>query len=274
MLNYLRNKLKKYRAKRVFDEYDYKIVDFDLGSDGKIQYAQWLNPLEKSKAIERSKIDFFRRFIKPGDIAIDIGAHTGDTPIPMSIAAGPGGKVLALEPNPYIFKILKVNSELNKDKTNIIPLNFAATVSDGEFFYSSSEASFNNGGISDVAPDKHGKFSMPFKVKGLNVENYLKTNHKNELSKIKLIKVDTEGYDKEVLKSLDGVIAEIRPAVIFECFGGLTKPEREELFDSIARHNYSLYYFSDFVADAETTKLERGDMMNWKHFDIYAIPQS
>lgn len=272
MFAYLKNKYLKHKAKRVFNEYDYKVVDFDLSGIGKVKYAQWLNPLERPKEISVNKVAFFKKFIKPGSIAIDIGAHTGDTPIPMSLAAGVSGKVLAFEPNPYIFKILEVNANLNKDKGTIIPINYAVTVEDGEFFYSSSEASFNNGGISDNQPDKHGKFSMPFKVKGLNLERYLQKNHATEASKISLIKVDTEGYDMQILKSIEEVIKKFRPAVIFECFGKLTKAEREALYDLVAQWGYKLHYFSDFVSDAEVEVIEKKDMMKWKHFDIYAIP--
>jgi hypothetical protein len=35
---------------------------------------------------------------------------------------------------------------------------------------------------------------------------------------------------------------------------------------------YTMYYFSDFVADAEVVRIENKDqMMQWKHFDMYAI---
>jgi FkbM family methyltransferase len=272
MINYLKNKFRKYKAKRVFNEYEYKIIGFELPSFGKVKYAQWLNPLERPKVINESKVDFFKKFINSGDLAIDIGAHTGDTPIPMALAAGPAGKVLALEPNPYIYKILEVNCELNKGKTNIIPLNYAATVQDGEFFYNSSEASFNNGGISEQQTNRHGKFSLDTKVKGINLGNYLKKNHAGDLNKLALIKIDTEGYDGEVLKSIDDIISQYKPAVIFECFGKLTKQERELLFESVAQHGYSLYYFNDFASNTEEKRISKDDMMNWKHFDIYAIP--
>jgi FkbM family methyltransferase len=273
MINYFKNKLKKYRAKRVFKEYGFKVVDFDLTSEGKVSYAQWLNPLEKDKEITQSRVNFFKKFINPGDLAIDIGAHTGDTPIPIALAAGAQGKVLALEPNPYIFKILEANTALNKGKTNIIPLCFAATATDGEFYYSSSEASFNNGGISEVSASKHGQFSIGHKVKGVNLERYLKKNYSADLKKLALIKIDTEGYDVEVLKSLDSILAEFRPSIIFECFGGLSKIERESLYESIARHGYALFYFKDFEENTETLPIDKSAMMNWKHFDIYALPK-
>jgi FkbM family methyltransferase len=271
MFEYLRKKLRKHTAKRIFKEYDHKIVEFNLPAYGIIKYAQWLNPLERPKTITESKINFFRKFVKPGDWAIDVGAHTGDTPIPIALAAGPTGNVLALEPNPYIFKILKINCDLNAGKINITPLNFAATATDGEFYYNSSEASFNNGGISQEATNRHGKYSLQTKVKGVNLENYLKKNHPQDLRKLSFVKIDTEGYDVEVLKSLVNIIREYKPAIVFECFGKLTREERENLYEWVAQLGYTLYYFQDFAVNTETKKLAKGDMMNWKHFDIYAV---
>ena len=273
IFNNLKKKLSQYKAKRIFREYEYKVVEFDPPALGTIKYAQWLNPLERPKMITVSKVDFFKKFIKPGDMAIDIGAHTGDTPLPMALAAGPGGKVLALEPNPYIYKILEVNSTLNREKATIVPLCFAATATDGDFFYNSSEASFNNGGVSSEKTDRHGKFSLEAKVKGINLENYLRKNYVADLAKLALIKIDTEGHDKEVLNTLEGIIRDYRPALIFECFEKLTAEERHDLFESVAKHKYSLFHFNDFLADTEITEIIKSDnMMNWKHFDIYALP--
>jgi hypothetical protein len=46
------------------------------------------------------------------------------------------------------------NASLNKDKTNIVPINFAISQTEEEFYYISSEASFCNGGISLTTKSK------------------------------------------------------------------------------------------------------------------------
>lgn len=270
MLAYLKRKIRKYIAKRKFQEYEHKIVDFDLGAYGNIRYAQWMNPLERPKSFPLSKIEFFKKFLKEGDWAIDIGAHTGDTPIPIGLAVGRTGTVLALEPNPHIFKILEVNAKLNADKINIVPLPFAATKTDGDFFYSSSEASFNNGGIATEQTNRHGKFTLQTKVQGVNLQAYVEKNYPTHLQKIKFIKIDTEGYDFEVLKSIDGLIQKLTPTLVFECFGKLTSEDRTELFNLVSRKGYSLYYFEDFDSNTKLIKLSAPDMMKWKHFDVLA----
>ena len=70
-------------------------------------YAQWLHPRETGKRISQESVDELRRFLSPGDVAIDIGAHTGDSTIPIALAVGKTGCVLALEPNKYVFPVLE-----------------------------------------------------------------------------------------------------------------------------------------------------------------------
>ena len=65
-------------------EYGFNVVGFDLPEYGRIEYAQWLHPQEEAKKITGENVTELRNYIKPGDVAIDIGAHTGDTTIPIA----------------------------------------------------------------------------------------------------------------------------------------------------------------------------------------------
>ena len=148
MINYVLNKLRARKERKQFKEFGFKIVDFLLSKEGKIQYAQWLHPAEFSNhpgnfgnVVTQENVDFYRKLVKQGDIVIDIGAHEGDTTVPMALAVGKTGLALALEPNPHSFKVLEANSRLNPEKTQLIPLNFAATAVDGEFTFGSSDPS-------------------------------------------------------------------------------------------------------------------------------------
>jgi hypothetical protein len=69
--------------------YPFKVVSFELPIDGAIQYARWLHPRETKKVVAQEVVNELRKFVSPGDVAIDIGAHTGDTTVPMALAVGP-----------------------------------------------------------------------------------------------------------------------------------------------------------------------------------------
>jgi len=251
-------------------EFGHEMGSYDLEGYGKIDYAKWLNPFAYSMIVTKARVDFFKQFINEGDFVIDIGANIGDTGVPMGLAAGPTGTVLAMEPNPLIFKILELNAGLNRDKLNIMPLPYAATDEDGEFYYNSSEATFNNGGISKERSNFHGKFELENKITGINLERYLKGKHPDLLAKLTCIKVDTEGYDKDILMSIKNIIAEYKPTVMFEVFKKLDRDSRSELYDIFGNSGYELFKFDDFDINAPTQKITRDQMSNWTHFEVYA----
>jgi FkbM family methyltransferase len=274
MIRFFKESFKRKKARRVTQEYPYKIDTFDLEKDGIVKFANWENPLVSPIRLTQSEIDFFRKFIKKGDVVIDIGANIGDTTVPMAIAAGKEGVTFGFEPNPYVYKILEANAQLNENKSNIIPLLNAISVKEEEFYYTSSEASFSNGGISPDKDNSHGKFVYPGKVKGINLLKYLKESHPDLISRISFIKVDTEGYDKEILKSISDLITTCKPSIVAESFGKSTDEEKMELFDVISQHGYEIFYFEDFTTEAKTLPIkESREMTAWKDtINIYAIP--
>lgn len=240
--DYIKASLARKKARRVFQDFGYRVDRFQLKEDGQVDYANWLNPLVAPKTITQQEISFFKKLIKKGGLVIDIGANTGDLTVPMAIAAGKEGMVLALDPNTQVFAILAANATLNKDKANIVPLQFAATPTDGEFFFASSEASFSNGGlVNDANDDVHGKFKLQQKVKGVHLEGYLEKHYPEWLPAISLIKVDTEGNDLDVLKTLNGIISKYKPTIIAEVFPTLTREQREEMFIFLNEHGYKVY---------------------------------
>ena len=274
MINYFKASFKRKKARRVTKEYPHSIISFDLEQDGKIEFANWENPLVTAIHITQSDVDFFRRFIKRGDFVIDIGANIGDTTVPMAIAAGKEGTTLGFDPNPYVYKILEANAALNPDKTNIIPVCSAISKEEEEFYFISSEASFANGGISPTRESNHGKFVYPQKVKGVNLLDFLKMNHKELLNKLSFIKIDTEGYDKEILKSISDLIAELKPIIVAESFGKSSDEAKMELFEQISIHGYDLFYFEDFKHNTTTQEIKTAeDMCEWRNtINIYALP--
>jgi FkbM family methyltransferase len=49
------------------------------------------------------------RLLRPGDLALDVGAHVGYMTVLMGRRAGPDGRVLAFEPHPDLFRLLREN---------------------------------------------------------------------------------------------------------------------------------------------------------------------
>lgn len=278
MFDYWKRKKEKRQIKKTFKEYGYEIKEFDIEGIGKVEYAQWMHPFMKPNDFKKYHIDFYRKLAKEDSLIIDIGAHAGDTTLPMALAVGKKGLVIGLEPNPFVYKILEKNAELNPEIINIDPLPFAATTEDGEFVFNYSDASFCNGGYLSQIDNQAHKHNYELKVEGRNFDKYLRDNYNEWLPKLDLLKVDAEGFDKEVLDNLSGIIAEYRPNLMAECYKRLNDEERSDLFDAIAKHDYSIYlnesdYLKEgFTDQANWIKLTKDTMRIKKHFEIVAIP--
>ena len=251
-------------------EYAHEVVTFNLPAEGEVQIARWLHPGEAAKSVTQASVDALRAFLGEGDVAIDIGAHTGDTTVPMALAAGPTGRVFALEPNPYVFKVLAANALLNRSKTHIVPLMFAAMPSDGEFDFEYSDSGYCNGGFhGGISRWKHGHFSK-LRVAGRNLHEYLRTEAADLLPRLRYIKVDTEGFDRSVVQSLAGLVASTRPYLRAEIYKHLPDHERRGFHGDLRAMGYRVFKCEEDVYRGR--ELGPDDLSQWAHFDIFAVP--
>jgi FkbM family methyltransferase len=218
-------------------------------------------------------VDSLRAFLEPGDVAIDIGAHTGDSSLPIALAVGTRGAVFALEPNLYAYKVLLANSALNRTKTNIFPLNIAATPEDGSFEFEYSDPGFCNGGL-HVGIDswKHAHF-FKLEVTGRNVPNFLSANFPEEARRVRYIKIDTEGFDRAVASSMRNVLVEQRPYLKTEMYKHTPESERRGYYRDLRELGYTLYKVESEEEDYRAKPLAEGDVMKWSHYDVFAVPE-
>jgi FkbM family methyltransferase len=252
--------------------YAYEIRTFNLPGDGIVEYAQWLHPHETEKQITQQSVDELRKFLLPGDVALDIGAHTGDSTVPMALAVGKTGCVFALEPNPYVFPVLRKNADLNAAKANIVPLMFAATPEDAEMEFQYSDSGYCNGGrFEGMSKWRHGH---PFKlaVQGKNLQSFLNAKHPRLVSKIRYIKIDTEGYESAVLQSLSGLLSQCKPFLKVEVYRKLDDAQRRALHRSIAARGYRIHKISEDGSYRGEILAEQ-DLSKWRHFDIFCEPE-
>ncbi len=271
LLKEVRARIKQKNASAV--EYSTIITHHDIEGVGSISFAQWQHPKEEPVVLSKENIEFYKNLGVEGKLVIDIGTHTGDTTIPMGLAAGKKGLVIGLEPNKYVFKVLEENIRLNISKVNIEAYCFAATEHDGEYIFNYSDPSFCNGGyLSEIETKNHNHFYQ-LDVKGKNLQQFLENKYTNRISEIALIKIDAEGYDKEILKTISGILIEQRPVLMVECYKRLNSSEREELFDILEKHQYTLYMLPNFNSLEKLSRLERIDMHKVKHFEILALHQ-
>lgn len=261
------------------NQYGTKIIKgINIQGYDKFDYAFWMHPYQLNKELEnliiKPVLDNMKTIIPQGSIVIDIGAHSGDTSVAYALVVGKKGKVIAFEPNEKVFKVLKLNSDLNP---NIVPVNRAVTEQDGTFTFHYTDSGLCNGGYAQMLQQGVGAVGciVPLKVKGVNLEKWLNTNFKNEINKIKFIKIDTEGYDKHILKSISKFVLKYKPVIQCEVFPALTANEKAEFHNLINSLNYKC--FLGGLENLEPVKnrkaLTREDFVNIKFADILCFPK-
>ena len=264
ILSYLKGSFARKKARRVYQQYGTRVDLFKLNGCETVEYANWLNPLIKPKVISQSEIDFFRKYIRAGSFCIDVGANIGDKTVPMAIAAGGEGLVLGVDPNPTVFSVLEENSRLNAGKAKIVPLQLAATETDKQFYFASSEASMSNGGLIESLNDPlHGKFKHKDPIQGVNLEEYLQKHYAQWLPKLSFIKLDAEGFDYFILKTLVPLVKVYHPTIAMEVYHRISAQTRSDIFSLLTGLGYTILNIGDFEGEiaSNATPIESVEQM-------------
>lgn len=238
-------------------EYGTERKEFSVGKYGGVIYDQWLHPLEGKKSFTEEQINKAAKLIRPGSVVIDIGAHSGDTTIPYMVATGRGGVVLAFEPNPSVFRVLAQNCFNNADRCRVIPIMSAVAEGHGEAVFHYTDVGNCNGGFAAMLQQGVGVAGNTYPVSVITWElrNYLRRNYPELIPRISFIKIDTEGFDKNIIGTLKTLLSEIpdKPIIQTELYDGLTLAERKELYDAITNLHYDSYDY--IVAQRDLDKL-------------------
>jgi FkbM family methyltransferase len=225
--------------KQTNNHYTTKLIELNVFNK-KIQYHQWQHPLqgnwEMTSLFTDQMLYNLSKIIVPGSTVIDIGAHTGNMSVAYSLFAD---KVIAFEPNPATYEVLELNSRIN---TNIHPFNYAISDEEGALTFHYSDNGFCNGGFATRTSAGIGVTGhvIPIDVIAVNFEKFIQDND-IDIGKVSLIKIDAEGHDKDILKTLSHIITQHTPVIITEIYNGLHAHEVIDLLDTIHRLGYKAY---------------------------------
>jgi FkbM family methyltransferase len=185
--------------------------EFNLENDVKINlYKDSVLSRLIYEGFEREETDYLTKILKKGDIFVDIGTNIGLFSLIASKIVGDEGTVLSFEPAPLTFSRLKENIGLN-DFKNVDIRNIGLSDSKGELtFYVS-----NNGhdAWNSFAPSQDDKLESSIQVPVSSLDMELKDIDK---TKIKLVKIDVEGWEKFVLYGGKDFLINYSPIVMIE----------------------------------------------------------
>lgn len=147
------------------------------------------------------------KHLAPGAVFIDIGANIGQHSLFAACLVGNTGQVIAFDPLPKLVAQLNQSIERNHFSDRFVLHNVGCADKSGQA--SLTTLPTNIGGSS--LHRANSKDSGLVEIKLERADHYL-----DKLSRIDLIKIDTEGHEYEVLLGLTDTLAKHKPAIILE----------------------------------------------------------
>lgn len=213
---------------------------------GSIQQSQW-----------QSNLNLFRLFCTElsqsisNPVFVKVGANDGVTGDPCSdiLMTDVRWKGLLIEPVPYCFARLKANFN-DSTRFALEQVAVGPRASRATFYYVGEEAKKV---LSDLPSwfDQLGSFDRQHILKHLDgiLEPFIKEMEvevlplseilqRNHIQDCHLLHIDTEGYDYQVLKTLD--FSATRPLAIFIEHTHLSELENKELRQLLHKHSYQV----------------------------------
>ena len=187
------------------------------------------------------EVEVFRKVLKPGDVAIDVGANIGALTIPMAKLVEPNGLIYAFEASEANLGLLNRNIIQNQCDDLVLPIPCAASDHKGTLKVDKQSALH-----AYCRPDiNEGEFEVD-----------CTTIDALELKRCKLIKIDVDGHELEVLNGAKETIARCRPIIYIE---NEIHEKREAMVAWFIDHGYRMFWHRPYLFNIDNW---RGDKKN------------
>lgn len=195
---------------------------------------------------------FTLRFLRPGDLFVDIGANVGSYSL---LAAAAGARSIAFEPVPSTFKALTDNIRLNGLSDQIDARQIAIGARRETLIFTSDEDTMNH----VAGSNEEGKATVQVDVQTL--DEALGDQHPI------LLKIDVEGFESNVLEGGHSTLESTRLlAVILELNGSGRRYgfEDADVHGAMLRFGFAPYQYHPTIRKIESLQgpnLERGNTL-------------
>ncbi len=163
---------------------------------------------------ERQTQRHYARLVKPGDIALDIGANIGAHSLPLARLVGPQGQVYAFEPTDFAYRKLISNMTLNPDLAACVTaaqIMLAAHADD--CLDAALDASWPVAATADSHALYGGRAMSTEGAAAQTLDDYLAARN---VERVDFIKLDVDGNELRVLQGGRETLRRFRPVLVTE----------------------------------------------------------
>ena len=163
---------------------------------------------------ERSTTRTIRRLLRPGQIALDVGANIGAHTLELARQVGPQGKVFAFEPTFFAYSKLLQNLALNSSLAPIVkPEQLMLAASDNRTTELQIYSSWPLVREDDLHANHLGRLQLTEGARAISLDTYLR---QAGVPRVDFIKLDVDGFECEVLEGAQHCLEKFRPIILME----------------------------------------------------------
>lgn len=161
--------------------------------------------LKKYGEFSEGEVALFSQLLRPGDLVVEAGANFGAHTLALAKMVGERGYVMAFEPQRLVYQAMVANVALNS-LTNVMAMHAGLGAYPGTIRIPvlNPAKGHNFGGFNIINSHDTGE------------EVPVRTADSLNLNRCRLIKVDVEGMECEVLEGARNTIARLRPVLYVE----------------------------------------------------------
>lgn len=159
-------------------------------------------------AHEPGTVALLQKLLRPGDVAIDAGAHIGLLSLPMARMVQPNGRVIAIEPNPRSLECLRRTLEVNLLSHLADLVEAAASDADGSTEFHLGVNSMMGSLVLTDDPTRNAT------VQTVRLDSIIPSG-----STVDLVKIDVEGAELQVINGMRRIIDDNPEIVLIAEYG-------------------------------------------------------
>jgi FkbM family methyltransferase len=151
-------------------------------------------------------------FLRPGSVAIDVGANLGEWTVPLARSVGAAGRVLAIEPSPRSAAALESTLAANAlRQAEVIRCAIGDRDGVAQFAVPIITSARTDTGTARIGPACAGHEALRVSLRSLDL-----LAGERGLDRIDLIKIDVEGHERQALDGAAAILDRCRPVLVIE----------------------------------------------------------